>query len=183
MPTGNRQQRGIVLIVCLIMLVMMTLLIVAAYNLGKSNLQSVGNMQSHNEAVAVAKSAIEEVLSTTNFATNPSVSFGTGNTKSYTVNGVANAVTVTLTPQPCIKKFKVLAADPSDAGAQGCLASVQQNFGVQDASTGGSSCVDVLWEVTAEATEAVTDAKATVVQGISIRQDAATAANTANYCL
>jgi hypothetical protein len=139
-------------------------------------------MQSHNEAVTVAKSAIEDVLSSSNFTVNPAVSFGTGNTKSYTVNGNVNAVTVTLAPQPCIKRFKVLAADPSDPGAQGCLASVQQNFGVQDAATGGSSCVDVVWEVTAVAKETVTEASATVVQGISIRQDAATAANTANYC-
>lgn len=180
-PRPNRQQ-GVVLLVCLIMLVLMTLLVVTAFNLSKSNLKVVGNMQSHDEVVATAQSAIEEVLSTTNFSDSPTAAFGAGNTKSYSVNGRNNAVTVTLNPPPCIKSYKMLTADPSDPTAQGCIAGAQQNFGVANAPTSGSSCADVIWEINAVATDTVTEATTTVVQGIRIREDSAAAATTANYC-
>lgn len=182
-PARRDSQRGVTLLLGLIMLVLMTLLTITAFNLSKSNLKIVGNMQSHNEAVATARSAIEEVLSKTDFSNNPAAAFGAGNVKSYDINGDGNADTVvTLTPQPCIRSYQILPADPSDVTAQGCAASVQQNFGVASASTWGTQCADVVWEITAVATDNVTGASATVGQGIRIRDDASTAVNAANYC-
>ncbi|MGE5466458.1 MAG: hypothetical protein ACM3Y9_03445 [Ignavibacteria bacterium] len=180
---NRRSQRGATLLVGLIMLVLLTLLAITAFNLSRSNLKAVGNMQTHNEAVATAKSAIEEVLSKTDFSDNPAAAFGTGNIKSYDINGDTNAdVTVTLVPQPCIKSYQILPADPSDPTSQGCAASVQQNYGVAGSTTWGSQCADIVWEVTAVATDNVTGATATVGQGIRVRQDASAAVNTTNYC-
>jgi hypothetical protein len=58
-----RRQRGAVLVVGLIMLVLITLLVTSTVTLSSSNLKAVGNMQFRNEAVAAANSAIETVLS------------------------------------------------------------------------------------------------------------------------
>jgi Tfp pilus assembly protein PilX len=180
---NRHSQRGATLLIGLIMLVLMTLLAVSAFNLSKSNLKVVGNMQNHNEAVSTAKSAIEEVLSKTDFAANPAAAFGTGNVKSYDINGDGNNdVTVTMVPQPCIKSYQILPADPNDPTSQGCAASVQQNFGVSGSATWGSQCADIVWEVTAVAKDNVTGATATVGQGIRIRDDASSAVNAANYC-
>ena len=58
-----RLQRGVTLIVGLIMLVMITLLVAGAFTLSSSNLKSVGNMQVREEAVAAANLAVEQVIS------------------------------------------------------------------------------------------------------------------------
>ena len=69
MSIASRQsQRGITLFVGLIMLVLITLLVTSAFTLSTTNLKSVGNMQSKNEAIAAANQAIEHVLSSPFFA-------------------------------------------------------------------------------------------------------------------
>jgi Tfp pilus assembly protein PilX len=63
-------QRGASLVVGLIMLVLITVLITSAYTLSSVNLKAVGNMQTRDEAIAAANSAIETVLSS-NFTAAP----------------------------------------------------------------------------------------------------------------
>lgn len=60
--TYPRGQRGAVLIVGLIVLALITLMVTAAFKFSTFNLKSVGNMQSHHEAVAAANTAIERVI-------------------------------------------------------------------------------------------------------------------------
>lgn len=61
---ARRAQRGITLIVGLILLVLVTLMVVSAFTLNTGNLKSVGNMQSRNEALAAANKALEQVMGT-----------------------------------------------------------------------------------------------------------------------
>jgi Tfp pilus assembly protein PilX len=70
------QQQGITMIVALIMLVLLTLLVITAYNLSSSNLKSVGNMQHRTESIAAANAAIENEL-TTFFTTSTLKSYNT----------------------------------------------------------------------------------------------------------
>ena len=56
------KQRGVTLIVALIMLTVITLLVSSAFVLSTSNLKSVRNMQLQNEAIAAANLAIEQVI-------------------------------------------------------------------------------------------------------------------------
>lgn len=58
-----REQRGAVLIVGLIMLVLITVMITSTFSLTSNDLRSVANMQFRNEAVAAANTAIERVIS------------------------------------------------------------------------------------------------------------------------
>lgn len=57
------RQRGATLVVGLIILTLITIMVVGAFNLSSTNVQSVGNMQLRDEAVAAANRAIELVTS------------------------------------------------------------------------------------------------------------------------
>ena len=60
----SRNQGGAALIVGMIMLVLITLMLVTALNLGTTNFRAMSNMQYRAEAVAAANKAIEQVIST-----------------------------------------------------------------------------------------------------------------------
>ncbi len=60
---GMHAQRGATLVVGLIMLVLITVMVTSAFTMSTTNLQSVGNMQFRDEAVAAANKAMEQVLS------------------------------------------------------------------------------------------------------------------------
>jgi hypothetical protein len=62
LPTA-RQQRGAALIVGLILLTLITIMVVGAFNVSSTNVQSVGNMQLRDEAIAAANRGIELVMS------------------------------------------------------------------------------------------------------------------------
>lgn len=58
-----RSQRGAALVVSIIMLVLITLLVITAMNLGSLGFRSVSNTQFRDEAVAAANVAIQQVIS------------------------------------------------------------------------------------------------------------------------
>ena len=60
---SRRDQRGATLVVGLIMLVLITVMVTSAFTLSTTNLQSVGNMQFRDSAVAAANKATEQLLS------------------------------------------------------------------------------------------------------------------------
>ena len=62
------RQRGVTLIIGMIMLVLITVMVISAYSLSSTNFKAVGNMQFRNEAIAAANKAIEQVVGT-NFTT------------------------------------------------------------------------------------------------------------------
>ena len=61
--TFRRGQRGAALVISLIMLVLITLLVITAMNLGSLGFRSVSNTQFRDEAVAAANVAIQQVIS------------------------------------------------------------------------------------------------------------------------
>lgn len=66
-----RAQRGITLMVVLVMLVVLTLFGIAGINVSSSNLAVVGNMQARKSNEAVALQGIETVLSSINYFNAP----------------------------------------------------------------------------------------------------------------
>jgi len=182
MKAMRHQQRGATLIVALILLVLLTLFAVTSFNLGKSSLQTVGNMQHRNEAIAAAQQTMEEAISTTRLFLspanvilngNPSCNNGQANTKCIDVNGDGNAdITVSLTPTPtCIKAQPILNSqlNPSSANDVGCGLQTAQGFGIAGQATGNSLCADSMWEVTAVAKDNLTGAQYSVTEGIGVR--------------
>lgn len=90
-PTSLRAQRGAVLIVGLIVLMLITLMVTAAFKFSTYNLKAVGNMQSQHEATAAANKAIEQLVSSWNFTSVPSalqypIDIDNNGTYDYTVD-------------------------------------------------------------------------------------------------
>ena len=179
-----KQQKGATLLVVLILLVLMSLAATMSFNSGRIFSAIVGNQQSGQATTAVAHAALEEVMSRTFFAESPAspIPMGgntTSSTKSFDVNGDGtNDVTVTVAS--CIKNYAITTiTDPTTE--PGCISGEDQNKGIAGAGS-AQSCADVIWELTATATDSVTEASTTVIQGVRIRQPINAATNTAHYC-
>lgn len=103
-PTPSpRAQRGAVLIVGLIVLMLITLMVTAAFKFSTYNLKSVGNMQSRNEAIAAANKGIEQMIASWDFSSpltsGPSydIDIDNNDVKDYTV-AVGTPACVKATP-------------------------------------------------------------------------------------
>ncbi len=180
------RQRGMTLIMAMIMLVVLTLLALTSFNLGKSNLQIVSNMQQRDAAVAAAHEVLEQTISNTRFFESPDAVMtnpcGDPNSSCVDVNGDGTAdVKVTLTPKPACVKVAPIKVDKLDLKAQDdrdCSVNESQTFGVAGAATGDSECSNSTWDIHAVATDMVNNSTVEVVQGVSVRvptDDAATA--------
>jgi len=115
---SRRSQRGVTLIVGLIMLVLITLMVTSAFMLSSTNLKSVGNMQFRDGAIAAANIAIERTFSLASFPPGPDyVDINRDLVNDYRVDlartcirstnlavtpapGTASSVTLGLTPPP-----------------------------------------------------------------------------------
>ncbi|MES2148888.1 MAG: PilX N-terminal domain-containing pilus assembly protein [Pseudomonadota bacterium] len=176
-PASLARQRGITLVIALMMLVLLTLLALTSFNLGKSNLQIVNNMQQRDAAMAAADGVLEELISSPRFFTTPTDALATPcngpNTRCVDINGDGVPdVTVTLTPAPtCVKaqNVKNTTLDLSNKEDAGCAVGGGQSFGVAGSVTGDSLCSDSVWDVHAVATDAVTEARVEVTKGIAVR--------------
>jgi len=104
----TRLQQGAALVVGLIMLVFVTLMLVAALNLGTTNFRAVSNTQFRQEAIDAANVAIQQVLSSP-FANEPAedevlVDINGDDSPDYTVN---------VAEPECIFAEQAFGADPS----------------------------------------------------------------------
>ncbi|MDA8256559.1 MAG: PilX N-terminal domain-containing pilus assembly protein [Betaproteobacteria bacterium] len=178
------RQSGATLLISLIMLVLMTLLAVTTFRLGKANLQIAANMQQRNQAFAAAQGAIEQVISSTQFMTTPANAIPhpcnlVVNTTCVDVNG-DGVMDVTVAVAPSCVSTQVIPvaalslAKPNDVG---CLVGVSQQFGVVGAAHTGSLCANMLWDVQAVATDPLSNAQFAINQGIAVRVAATTVCN------
>lgn len=171
----RHRQRGATLIVSLIMLLLITLLAISSFTLGKGNLQIVGNMQQRQQAFAAAQAAVATVISSIRFTTSPTnaipVPCNGNNTTCVDVNGdgvtdVNVAVTVAC---DSIQPIPVTALDFTNPNDAGCLVGASQDTGVVGASNNNSMCSNSVWDVQASATDAVSGANSVVDQGVAVR--------------
>jgi Tfp pilus assembly protein PilX len=177
MKSNQSLQRGATLLVSLIMLVMLTLLAVTAFKLGKGNLQIVGNMQQRNQALIAAQGAIEQVISSTTFITSPANAIaspcgGVANTVCVDVNGSGVTGVKAVVTAKCIsvKTIPVSVLNFNNTNDAGCLVGISQQFGVSGAANNTASlCANALWDVQAVATDVLSNAQASVSQGVGVR--------------
>ena len=175
-------QRGVALVVALIMLVMVTMFALAAFKMGKGSLEIVGNMQQRNSVVADANDAIQEAISATNFTVNPNNVFTTpctvANTRCYDTNGDGtNDVLVTLTAPKCIQAQPILNSqlNLADSAQAKCVAQTQPGtFGIAGAPTNVSFCSNSVWQLAAQAVDQTSLATSTVTEGVAVRVATAT---------
>ncbi len=127
-------EKGAALIVGLIMLVLITLMLITALNLGTTNFRAVANMQFRSEAVAAANMAIEQVISTP-FTAAPAA-------ESINVDIDNDADTdydVAVAVPECIYAAQAFGADPSSLSLP--------------VSMSASSTWNTVWDVDATATD------------------------------
>ena len=181
-PSARGHQAGFTLIVGLIMLVLLTLSALVAFKMGSTQTQVVTNAQHRAEGLDAAQQAIDTVINSKNFTSNPAASIVHAAgvdcaTNSLCVNVSGSGTTdykVKLEPQPkCVKAAAIPMSklDISNSQDLACITqSQQQTFGVANAAaTGSSLCANSTWEVTAVADDEKTGASVTVVQGVNMR--------------
>lgn len=162
----NNSQRGVALIVSLIMLVAITLIAVSAANLVQSNLKVVQNMESRDMVRWAAYAALEEAISSRRF-TDSSValfddSCGDGSSKCYDLNGdEVDDVTVTVAAPSCVIVEPIENAE-LDVFGSAADASCFLPPAIY------SMCANSVWELEATATDALTGAEIVVRQGVGI---------------
>lgn len=143
------RERGATLIVGLILLVLITLMVTAAFNLSSSNLKSVGNMQFRSEALAATNKAVEQVVASA-FTTSPlaqsiDVDMNNDGTRDYMVSIAAPT---------CIS---------ATVAAEATLSSLSLGAGMSSAANW-----DTLWEIDATVTDPVSGAFVRTRTGIRV---------------
>jgi Tfp pilus assembly protein PilX len=175
-PRG-RAQRGMALVIGLILLALMTLMAITSFNIGRTSLDIVGNMQARQDALIAANDAIQEAISTVRLFQAPTAIFlnpcGAPNTRCFDVNNDGtNDITVTLTPAPTCINAQIIpnaSLDLADGSQTGCATGAAQTFGIEGTATGSSLCASSVWEITAVARDAVTEAEVVVTSGAAVR--------------
>ena len=156
------RQKGITLVVTLIMLVIMMMLAVTAINMSTNNLKVVGNMQLQQEATNAAQSAINQILSKGSYLSDPTTAPATVTVGNYTVNIAA----------PCLKSavtlFESDFAKPLSTEDQKCIPSSNWTW-VSGAAM--SDCARTTFQVSATVNDPSTKAQVTIVEGVSMRMD------------
>ncbi len=189
------REKGAVLFVALIMLVLITLLAVSGIRMATSHLQVVANQKFTDEGRAAAEFALDSVVNmasfqticpdgTTTFPCTTPVSFKQSDSSSDTT-----AINVQTTQPVCTRARKIkqtelvttvsgaatiAAADiPCFAGlGSGGLTVVTLG---SSSTSGDSLCSSAMYNITATVADATTGAAVVVDQGISTRVDSATA--------
>lgn len=175
-------QNGVSLLMSLLFLVLMTLMALTTFRLGKTSLQIAGNQQQRGQGLAAAQGAIEQVISSPQFATTPADAVpnacnGVPNTTCTDINGDGVAdINVAVTPT-CVSSqvIPVASLDFTNSNDAGCLAGASQDFGVVGGANNNSMCANMLWDVQAVATDTLNNAKNVVHQGTAVRVAATTA--------
>ena len=147
--SGPARQRGVALVVGLIVLVVVTLIVVNAFVLSSTNLKAVNNMQIREESIAAANHAVEQLI-VTNFAgvtvnTNVGVDLDKDGNNDYTV---------VIAPPLCTRAVQGGGAAPSETELPALAAA-------------GTWATD--WDITANVEHAASGARVTIRQGIRIQ--------------
>lgn len=161
-------QRGAALLIGMIMLLLITLVVTAAFNLSNANLTAVGNLQTRNEAVAAANRAIEEAASSLlvpGSDGSPSLSPPQPTVSLVDINndGVTD-YTVNVAAPVCVRATKAL-----DSGGGGSTGPGGVTGGASSSGSGLATLPDQynsVWDISTTVTDSVTGTSTAVRQGV-----------------
>ena len=193
-----RRQRGITLVVAMILLALITLIAATTFGVGQGSMQVVGSLQHRSDVLAAAQEAIETAISTIRLVESPEAILspgcgGTANTTCVDLNGDGvDDVTVALHGRGgvgnpgCVKSqvipnkelMQELVANPANLEPLYCTVEADQTrLGLLSPNT-NSLCTAAIIEVVAVATDATTQASVTVTEGVSMRVPTENVSNT-----
>jgi hypothetical protein len=171
----QRRQRGAVLVIAMVILMVIAALSLSSLRAGDSSQQINANLQSRQEGLDAAQVAIERVLSTREFFTNPIAITGPPYSPvSIDLQGDTKAdFSVAMQRPECLRARPVTPneLDPASARDRACLssASLQESGLVGTPGQSGSICSDTEWQLSAQAASAATGTNVTVRQGVAVR--------------
>lgn len=175
----RHKQRGLSLLVGLIMLVLLTLFAISAFNASNVNLRIIGNMQARQETLAAAQTAIEQVISTPTFIKTAPAPV------TVTLNGASYDVAFTPAPA-CVSVVDIPSEDlnPANPNDLKCIPSGvirESGIFVSGAPLPPSYCSNTRWLVRARVQDPNTSnsADTTLDQGVAVRVSKAKALT---YC-
>lgn len=185
MKLHRKRQRGVTLILSLIMLVLLTIMALTSFNIGKSSLQVVENAQQHAQVLNAAQTMVNQVVSNATFAEAPANVLDNSNCPAA-LGAPANSrcvdlygdgktvIVVAMNPQPVCQQAQLIPTstlnlDNPKNEDWGCTLGDPSTHGIEGTNTGASLCANSLWEINAVASEPVSRAKAVVTQGVAMR--------------
>lgn len=190
MDRGMPREGGAVLFVALIILVLMTLLAVAAMRLTTTNLQAVGNEQFQTEAQTAADFALDQTVNNQGFI---DITASTTQKVSLTQEDSttdASALSVTLNAPAC-RRYRLIRKSElvTQVGSQYTVSSqdlpcfgglpsgglTTVDLSAIATTSDDSLCTTALFDVQADVDDPTTKASVTVNQGIELRMEAADA--------
>lgn len=166
-----REQRGMVLLVMLIMLGILTVVVAAVVNTSQINLQIIGNQQYRYEARLTVQHAIETFISNPdNFSASPpdaglldwGLDLDGNGTKEYTA----------ATPvAECLSTVRIKPAELNVAmeGDRACFNSQNLQIWIEGALPPESNCQNIVWDVSSRVADANTGAQVELHQGLAQR--------------
>lgn len=174
---GTRaRQRGVSLLIALILLAAITFLSVSAFNASTTNVRSVGNTEARQESQAAAQAAIDRTISNELFTTDPQGAAAAPIDVDIDGDGTVDFRPVLNPPPACRRVLAVKATDldPKVEADLACMGSgVSRTSGIDspDAATEAakSMCADSEWLVRAESADARTGTLVALNQGVGIR--------------
>lgn len=162
--TNKTTQRGATLIVALIFLMMMSLFAVSTFRSSSTNMIVVGNMQSKQEGAASAEAAIDSLISSDLFTTDPLLVSQSPVVVDIDGDSVAD-YTVKFVPPP--KCFRVTTLSGCGGGAASSSGASGTAIEGGSASAAGG-CFLREWNVRAEVTDPRTGMTVAVNQGVAV---------------
>jgi Tfp pilus assembly protein PilX len=172
-------QRGVTLIIALVMLVALAMLGIWAYNGSTTNTRIVGNMQVRQEALDAAQAALETTISSALFTTAPAAVAASA--VNVEVNGVNYAVSLkdkNGDKKPACYRAKPIKSKDLNFNSEAdrkCMQGTPGTLGIESEvpptsiTTGDSLCSETEWNVYAEVTDPQTGAFVAVNQGVGAR--------------
>lgn len=147
MKSSSRFQRGVTLLVVLVMLVMITLFVLSMVQLSSTNLKVMGNVQAQRALESSAQEAVETGISTLAFFTDTVTDTGVWTGGVASISQTVNGYAVTVSRPACNRS-----APAKDYSA-----------------VSGITPEDTDWEVAANSSDTFTSAQISIVQGVKIR--------------
>jgi hypothetical protein len=170
---GPARQRGVTLIVTLVLLLLVGLVAVTGLGGSERNLRVAGNMQMRSEATAAAQSLVEQTLSSAAFTRDPAAAAAVPYPTD--VDGDARPDYVArLEPRPAclrVRPVRTSELDPDVPGDVACMGSGGMASGRDFNATGNgdSLCAETMWNVSASVADETTGATVRLNQGVTVR--------------
>lgn len=151
------QERGAVLLITLVMLVILTLFVLSGIRLSNVNLRIIGNYQWQKQMEMMTDSAIEQLVSSSSTFDNTAVQAGTATDQDMCNDGTVVAAGGCTLTNPKIGTVSV----PRCTGTSPAVGYTLK--------LGELTPEDNMWVINAVATDPASGAKVTVYRGVTVR--------------